>query len=264
MLAVALSFASSMVLQRDAPNVLWGTSTPSAIVTAVLSCAGCPALLPATAGADGTWRVALPALPATAAPFAVTVSSPGAADVVLDDVLVGDVLLCSGQSNLALSLQMALNASAEIAALDAFGPTLRVAQVANSFAGAPLPDFLPLAVPWSRAAAAVMNKTGFAGFSATCWFAGRELWRALGAGAVPVGLIESSVGGRSIRQWTSTAGLAACPQPYSDPRPYGVDPYNQCGPRRDAGRRGATRAPQLTRTAPARPSHRTARGTTTR
>jgi sialate O-acetylesterase len=225
-LAVALSFASSMVLQRDAPNVLWGRAAPGARVSAVLGCAGCPALSPAVAGADGTWRVALPALPATAAPFAVTVSSPSSPDVVLNDVLVGDVLLCSGQSNLALSLQMALNASAEIAALDAFGPTLRVLQVANTFTGAPLADFSALAVPWSRAAARVMNATGFAGFSATCWFAGRELWHALGAGAVPVGLIEASVGGRSIRQWTPTAGLAACPQPYSDPQPYGVDPYN--------------------------------------
>jgi hypothetical protein len=98
MLAVALSFASSMVLQRDAPNVLWGRAAPGARVSAALGCAGCPALSPATAGADGTWRVALPALPATATPFAVTVSAPGAADVVLDDVLVGDVLLCTGQS----------------------------------------------------------------------------------------------------------------------------------------------------------------------
>jgi hypothetical protein len=114
---------------------------------------------------------------------------------------------------------MALNASAEIAALDAFGPTIRVLQVANTFEGAPLADFSALAVPWSRAAARVMNATGFAGFSATCWFTGRELWRALGAGAVPVGLIEASVGGRSIRQFTPTAGLAACPQPWSDPRP---------------------------------------------
>jgi sialate O-acetylesterase len=227
MLTVALTFASSMVLQRDAPGALWGRAAPGARVSAALACAACPAVAPATAGADGAWRVALPALPATAAPFAVTVSSPGAADVVLEDVLVGDVLLCSGQSNLALSLQMALNASAEIAALDAYGPTLRVAQVENTFAGAPLAEFsAPLALPWSRAAAGVMNKTGFAGFSATCFFTGRELWRALGAGAVPVGLIESAVGGRSIRQWTPTAGLAACPQPWSDPRPYGVDPYN--------------------------------------
>ena len=227
MLSVALAFASSMVLQRDSPNVLWGSSSPGAQVTALLGCAGCPTLTPATTGSDGVWRVALPALSATNVPFAVTVSSAGAPDVVLDDVLVGDVLMCSGQSNLALSLQMALNASAEIAALDAFGPTLRVAQVANSFSGEPLAEFsAPLSIPWSRAAARVMNATGFAGYSATCWFAGRELWRALGAGVVPVGLIESAVGGRSIRQWTPTAGLAACPQPWSDPRPYGVDPYN--------------------------------------
>jgi len=127
---------------------------------------------------------------------------------------------------MALSLQMALNASAEIAALDAFGATLRVLQVAVSGAAAPQADLSRPAVPWSRAAAGAMNKTGFAGFSATCWFAGRELWRALGAGAVPVGLVEAAVGGRSVRQWTPTAGLAACPQPWTDPAAHGVDPYN--------------------------------------
>jgi len=97
-LTVALVFASSMVLQRDAPGALWGAAAPGARVSAALACAGCPAPAPAVAGADGAWRVALPPLPATAAPFAVTVSSPGAPDVVLEDVLVGDVLLCSGQS----------------------------------------------------------------------------------------------------------------------------------------------------------------------
>ena len=131
-----------MVFQRDQPNALYGTAPAGARVTITLTCAGCPAPA-ATADASGAWRAVLPPLPATPTPFNVTVATPGAAAVVLADVLVGDVLLCSGQSNLALSLQMALNASAEIAALDAFGPTLRVFQAAVLSAAAPSAELEP-------------------------------------------------------------------------------------------------------------------------
>ena len=99
-LTLSSTFASSMVLQRDQPLTLWGTAPAGAAITVTLGCAGCPAPT-ATADASGAWRAAVPPLPATRAPFSVTVASPGAPSLVLDDVLVGDVLLCSGQSNMA-------------------------------------------------------------------------------------------------------------------------------------------------------------------
>ena len=221
--ALSTTVGSAMVLQRDQPtSSLWGTSSPGAVVTATLSIApGAPAR--AVTGADGVWRAALPAFPATATPFNVTFSSDGAADVVIADVLFGDVVFCSGQSNLQLSLQMSLNASAEINATDAFGPMVRVFYVAGSGQAAPQRD-VGAAVRWSRAGRASMGQDSWGGFSGQCWFTGRSLFFALG-GAVPVGLIESSVGGTAIRNWAPTSALAQCPQPYNSPNPYGTGPY---------------------------------------
>lgn len=131
---------------------------------------------------------------------------------MLSDVLVGDLLLCSGQSNMEFSIGMSLNATAEVAAIDAFGPAIRVATVRGHVQATPMVDF---SLPWSRASSS-MGGSGWHGFSGTCWFTGRDLFLALG-GTVPVGLVESCVGGTSIRSWTPTAGLAACPQPYIAP-----------------------------------------------
>lgn len=119
---------------------LWGYA-------AALSFPGAPAVPPALAGADGIWRAALPPLAATSTPFTITLSSAGATDVVLADMLVGVVLLCAGQSNLQLSIAMALNASAEIAALDSYGATLRVMYAAGAGSAAPLTDLLPPQLP---------------------------------------------------------------------------------------------------------------------
>ena len=220
---LSATVGSSMVLQRDQPTTsLWGTAAAGTVVTATLSGAGAPPPARATAGADGVWRAALPALPASAIPVNITFSSAGAADVVITDVLVGDVMLCSGQSNMQLSLQMALNATAEIAATDAFGPMMRVFYVSESGQTSPQRD-VGAAVRWSRAGAASMGQSSWAGFSAQCWFTGRALFQALG-GAVPFGLIESSVGGTAIRNWCPTSALAQCSQPLADPQ-YGPGPY---------------------------------------
>ena len=204
---LSATVGSSMVLQRDQPTTsLWGTAAAGTVVKATLSGAGAPPPALATAGADGVWRASLPALPASAVPINITFTSDGAADVVITDVLVGDVVLCSGQSNMQLSLQMALNATAEIAATDAFGPMMRVFYIADSGQTSPQRD-VGAAVRWSRAGRASMGQSSWAGFSAQCWFTGRSLFQALG-GAVPFGLIESSVGGTAIRNWCPTAALA--------------------------------------------------------
>jgi sialate O-acetylesterase len=221
-LTLSASVGSHMVLQRDAPSTsLWGTAAPGAVVTATLSPSG-GAFPSSPADADGVWRVPLPARPASLIPSNITFSAAGEAPIVITDVLWGDVLLCHGQSNLQLSLAMALNASAEINATAAFGAGIRVLLLGGS-ADAPQRD-VGLARAWARASPAAMGQASWAGFSAQCWFTGRALFAALG-GTVPVGLIEAAVGGTAIRQWSSTGALAACPQPYTSPVPYGTAPY---------------------------------------
>ena len=88
--------ASSMLLQRDTPTTsLWGFADAGLTVTALLSSS--QQAFNGTAGSDGIWRVALPALPATAEPFNITFSAAGAPDISISDVVVGDLVLCSGQ-----------------------------------------------------------------------------------------------------------------------------------------------------------------------
>ena len=89
------TLGSSMVLQRGVPTTtLWGLSTPGSVVTAVFSSNG--ASFNATADPSGTWRVNLPAFPASATPQSITFSTSGETSLTISDVLIGDVLLCSG------------------------------------------------------------------------------------------------------------------------------------------------------------------------
>lgn len=219
------TIGDSMVLQRDTVlSTLWGFAAPGAVVSTALDCVGCPSVPGATAGADGVWRATVPPLAATAAPFNISFSTPGETTLALSDVLVGDVLLCSGQSNQQVSISMALNASAEIAALPQYGATVRIFYAAEFSSSAPLVDLPAPAMAWARLGAGA-GAASWRGFSATCWYTGRSLWAALGRGAVPVGLVESSVGGTAVRQWAPIEALAACPQPYNAPAPYGTKPY---------------------------------------
>lgn len=126
--SVSSTVGSSMVLQRDMPTTsLWGLAPAGAVVQATLSSSATP--FNATTDASGVWRVALPAFPASGSPVSIAFSTPGETTITISDVLFGDVLLCSGQSNMQLSVQMALNATAELAAIDAFGPMIRVLKV---------------------------------------------------------------------------------------------------------------------------------------
>ena len=105
--------------------------------------------------ADGRWSVQLPALPPSLLPTTLNVSSSAADDAKLgfDDVLVGEMYVCSGQSNMGLQVQATVNASAYIAAAGERAASLRIAQVANAAeyynVTTPQTD-LALSIPWAR------------------------------------------------------------------------------------------------------------------
>jgi sialate O-acetylesterase len=220
-LSLSATVSNSMVLQRDVPlSSLWGYSTPGSIVTATLSSSG-NSYPSSETGSDGIFRVVLPSLPTTSIPFNVTFSSPGENNITISDIVVGDVILCSGQSNMQVSLQMAFNATAEIAATNAFGSMIRVMYVGGRNSLNPEIDIIT-SIPWSRASAASMGGDSWGGFSAQCWYTGRSIYQLLNE-TVPIGLIESCVGGTAIRNWVSTQALSLCPQPYTPG--YGETPY---------------------------------------
>lgn len=187
-------FADGMVLQRDQPIVVWGRANAGARIEVALD--GDRAR--ATAGADGAWRVELPAR-AAGGPFTMRIDD-GAAPRELRDVLVGDVWLASGQSN--MEWPIAQSADAEAEAARATDPLIRHFKVPRSWAGEP---------QWQLAGGEwVASSSEAAGdFSAVAHFFAREL---RGSTGVPIGIVDSTWGGSRIEAWMDAASQGLDPQ----------------------------------------------------
>jgi sialate O-acetylesterase len=179
-------FSNHMVLQCDTPANLWGWAEAGEEVTAALAGKS----KTTKAGADGKWRVQLDKL-AAGGPHTLTVK--GKNTLTVNDVLVGEVWLASGQSNMAMTVSGSRNASEERAT--AKHPNIRMFTVARNPAREPRSD---CGGSW-----VVCSPETVGAFSATAYFFGRDLHMKL---AVPVGLINSSVGGTPIEAWTSLEG----------------------------------------------------------
>ena len=188
---LAALFSDHMVLQRNQVVPVWGWDTPGARVTVDL--AGHQAQ--AVAGDDGKWLANLPSMPA-GGPHTMTVS--GTSTLAVQDVLVGEVWLGSGQSNMAWPLGMATTAG-EAARGDEL-TTLRLFTVARA---AELEVQSDVQGCWQRCSPGSLSA-----FSAVAYHFGRELHRRLG---VPVGMINSSWGGTIAEAWTTRQAMTAEP-----------------------------------------------------
>jgi len=184
-LKLAAVFTDHAVLQRDVAVPVWGWADAGTEVT--VEFAGQKKT--ATADTTGKWMVKLAALKASAEPQTLTVTA-GKSSVVLNDILVGEVWIGSGQSNMALMVSGAKDFEQEQAAANL--PLVRMFKEDSGPAETPQADGKG---NWTVCAT---NTVG--GFSATLFFFGREIHKALG---VPVGLINSSVGGTPIEFWIS-------------------------------------------------------------
>jgi len=182
-------FNDHMVLQREIPIPVWGWAEPDEKVTVKL---GDAQAVTATTGDEGRWELKLPAMPA-GGPH--TLSVKGANQLSINDVLVGEVWLCSGQSNMEWTVGGSINAPAEIAAANF--PLIRHVKVAKKTSGHPLDD---LEAPWQ-----VCSPETAGSFTAAGYFMARELHKEL---KVPIGLINSSWGGTRIDPWTPLVGFA--------------------------------------------------------
>jgi len=185
-------FGNHMVLQRDMPVLVWGWAEPGEPVTVKLG----DQVTKAAADADGKWMVKLPALKA-GGPLEMTVT--GKNTINITDILVGEVWIGSGQSNMEFGVASCNSGQEEIAGANY--PQIRLFQVPKKPAGQPMAD---VAAEWR-----VCSPQTVPGFSAVAYFFGRELHKELG---VPVGLINTSWGGTRIEPWTPPAGFAAVPK----------------------------------------------------
>ena len=189
-LKVAAVFSNSMVLQRDVPLPIWGWADAGETIR--VECAG--QCVEATADARGAWSATLPCMSA-GGPHELT--AHGAHETIsFSDVLVGDVWLCSGQSNMEWTVQASNKPEEEVPAANY--PRMRLLTVPKLAVTEPLPD---IDACWQACTPETVAQ-----FSAVGYFFGRALHRQLD---VPIGLINASWGGTVAEAWTSREALLA-------------------------------------------------------
>ncbi|MFV2066028.1 MAG: sialate O-acetylesterase [Pirellulales bacterium] len=184
-------FGDHMVLQRDKPLPVWGWAEPGERVTVQVA----DKRGEATADDQGAWRVTLPAISA-GGPHEMVIA--GKNTIALADVLIGEVWVCSGQSNMQFPVHASVNGKDEVAA--AAHPNIRLFSVKRAPADQPQTD---CEGDWKTCRPDTVG-----GFSAVAYFFGRHLSQELD---VPVGLINTSWGGTLCEAWTSDEGLKGDP-----------------------------------------------------
>jgi sialate O-acetylesterase len=199
-------FGDNMVLQRDKPVPVWGSAAPGEKIVVGFngqskSC---------TAGADGQWSVNLDPLKASSTPSEMTVSGTNA--LKFENVVVGEVWLCSGQSNMEKPFGVAPTSTdirpsptppelqAELAAANY--PDIRILDVRRDRKPTRLRD---ANVTWSPCSSDALIAQHF---SQVAYYFGRKLHHELN---VPIGLIDSSFGGSPIEPWIPSEGFTLAP-----------------------------------------------------
>jgi len=180
-------FGDNMVLQREMAASVWGTADPGESVTVKIG----DTQASTTADAHGTWSVKLPAMKANATPQVLTIS--GKNTLSLKNVLVGDVWVCSGQSNMEFGLG-GCNAPQDIA--DADIPALRRIRLDHRALGTPdkdVPGHWETCTPGSAP-----------GFTAVGFYFARRIQKETG---LPIGLIDDNWGGTRIEPWIPPCGF---------------------------------------------------------
>ena len=182
-LTVSPIFGANMVLQRGMTVPVFGTANPGATVTVQFhnqSVSG-------VAASDGTWRVDLASMAASAAPSTMTVVA-GGTTTEFAGVQVGEVWVCSGQSNMDMRLDEANGGTTEAQQAGAYNLRFFLMKSGNG----------PSTTSWK-----VSSPTSAAEFSAVCYWHGVELARKFN---VPVGLIQATHDGTNISEWQTTNG----------------------------------------------------------
>jgi sialate O-acetylesterase len=185
--------SGGMVLQRGMPVPIWGTADANETVAVRLK----DLEVSTTADQDGKWRVDFPKLEA-GGPHEVIITGKRNT-LVFKDILVGEVWVCSGQSNMEWPLLRTVGGEDAIA--NSANSKIRLFTVAHKTADRPQNDVVG---SWKDCRPSTVRN-----FSAVAYYFGRDLQRALN---VPVGLIHTSWGGTRAEAWTSRSTLAAWPE----------------------------------------------------
>jgi sialate O-acetylesterase len=185
-------FGDNMVLQRGKPNTIWGWAKAGEEIRVTIAHNTAKTLTKE----DGRWSVAIQP-PVPGGPYTLVIDGPQ--HVEFHDVLVGDVWLCGGQSNMEMGLGQARNGSEEVKAAD--HPRIRLFVVKQQTARKPA---AVLQGAWKVCSPKDVAEGSWGGFSAVGYFFGRRLQQDLD---VPIGLVEDCVGGTPAEAWTSAETL---------------------------------------------------------
>ena len=191
-------FSDGMVMQREADANLWGEAKASSTVKITTSWDN--KTYSAKAGKDGKWKTTV-RTPKAGGPYKITLSD--GEQTVLDNILIGELWICSGQSNMDMPMKGFKNQPVDGAVEDILHSTdnqLRLFTVKRNSKFAPVDT---VSGKWNEAVPASVRD-----FSATAYYFGRELRRLLG---VPVGLIVTSWGGSACEAWMKADWLKAFP-----------------------------------------------------
>ena len=189
-------FGDNAVLQQGTEVPVWGTAREDETVTVEFQ-----GRKVSTIARSGRWQVRLDKL-TPGGPFTMTVTGDNV--LRLTNMMVGEVWLCAGQSNMEMGIAQCDGAEQAIA--DADRPQLRLLSVPNRWTPLPQSD---LETTWRVCSPTSVKEGGWGGFSACAYYFGRKLQSEL---SVPVGLIDATWGGTSIQSWTPLEGFAAVPE----------------------------------------------------
>nr|XP_031299309.1 sialate O-acetylesterase [Camelus dromedarius] len=200
-----------MVLQKEPSGaVIWGYGVSGATVTVTL-CQGQTAIMKKVTSVQAhsnSWTVVLdPMRPG--GPYELTAQQTFERmnfTLRVQNVLFGDVWLCSGQSNMQMTVSQIVNATSELLNTTAY-QSVRILSVSLSQAEEELEDLRKVDLPWSKPTLENLGHGDFEYMSAVCWLFGRHLYDTL---QYPIGLISSSWGGTPIEAWSSGRSLKAC------------------------------------------------------
>lgn len=190
---LAKIFGDHMVLQRSQPVPVWGWASPNEKITVTIN----QQIKTTHADKTGRWTVDLDPQPA-GGPYDLKVA--GKDSLVLHDILLGEVWICSGQSNMEFELSQAMHAAEEIR--DANYPQIRQIKIPHTVSMTPKED-IPSG-EWT-----ICSPETASGYTAVGYFFAREIQKRL---RVPVGLINSSWGGTMVETWTSRGAFEKSPE----------------------------------------------------
>jgi len=195
-IAVAKVFSDNMVLQRDIKIPVWGYAAPGREIIAELGKFSVKTI----ANKDGKWMVRFPVFKA-GGPYQLKIAERTAphSQIILSGILIGDIWLASGQSNMEWSVKQAQNAVEEIAKADF--PEIRLFHVANVKKLTPQQDLTE--GKWE-----ICNAQNVAKFSAVAYYFAKKIHKDQD---VPIGIIQSAWGGTPVESWTSREKLLSSP-----------------------------------------------------